>query len=44
MFGITVGTYNTFEQIYSFAMRTKNTVLKVLDNVKDTVENDAYVQ
>ena len=44
MFGVTLGTYTTFEQIYNFLMRTKNTAMKVLENVKDTVDQEAYVQ
>jgi len=44
MFGITIGTYNHFEQIYNFMMKTKNTALKVVENVKNTVDQDMYVQ
>lgn len=43
MFGITIGTYTKFNQIYSFLMRTKNTALKVLENVKDTLDQDQYI-
>lgn len=43
MFGVTIGSYNTFDQIYMFLMRTKNTALKVVKNVKETVENETYI-
>jgi hypothetical protein len=29
MFGLTLGSYNRFEEVYKFIMRTKNTMLKV---------------
>ena len=31
MFGVTLGTYNRFEELYKFIMRTKNTVTKVTE-------------
>ena len=33
MFGVTLGTYNKFEELYKFLMRTKNTVTSVADNL-----------
>lgn len=44
MFGVTLGAYNSFEQIYMFLMRTKNTALKVVENVKSTLQQEEYVQ
>lgn len=44
MFGVTLGAYNSFEQIYMFLMRTKNTALKVVENVKTTLNQEEYVQ
>jgi hypothetical protein len=35
MFGLTLGTYNRFEELYKFGMRTKNTMM----NVKELVES-----
>ena len=29
MFGLTLGTYNKFEELYKFIMRTKNTMTRV---------------
>ena len=33
MFGVTLGSYNRFEEVYKFIMRTKNTVMKVKDTM-----------
>jgi len=33
MFGVTLGSYNRFEELYKFAMRTKNTMTNVKDNL-----------
>jgi hypothetical protein len=33
MFGVTLGTYNKFEELYKFLMRTKNTMTHVKDNL-----------
>jgi hypothetical protein len=33
MFGLTLGSYNKFEELYKFIMRTKNTMLKVKDTM-----------
>jgi hypothetical protein len=33
MFGVTLGSYNQFEELYKFGMRTKNTVTSIKDNI-----------
>lgn len=35
MFGVTLGTYNRFEELYKFIMRTSNTIT----SVKETIES-----
>ena len=45
MFGITLGTYDSFDKLYDFLMKTKDTALKALvDNVQKTVDQDHYGQ
>jgi hypothetical protein len=44
MFGVTIGSYNKFEEVYKFLMRTKNTVLKVTDNVKNALDEETYIK
>lgn len=44
MFGVTLGTYNQFEELYKFVMRTKNTVSSIKDNITNQLDQEAYVQ
>jgi predicted ATP-binding protein involved in virulence len=44
MFGVTLGSYNKFEELYKFIMRTKNTMLKVKDTMASQIKDEAYVQ
>ena len=34
MFGLTIGTYDKFEELYKFMMRTKYTVMSVQERVQ----------
>ena len=34
MFGLTLGTYNRFEELYKFGCRTKNTIMSVKEMVE----------
>jgi hypothetical protein len=34
MFGLTLGTYNRFEELYKFGMRTKNTMTTVKEMIE----------
>ena len=34
MFGLTLGTYNRFEELYKFGFRTKNTIMSVKEMVE----------
>lgn len=42
--GVTLGVYNTFEEVYKFAMRSQNTMLQVKDHVESSLKDDEYVQ
>ena len=44
MFGVTLGTYNRFEELYKFLMRTKNTVTNVTENLAQQVSDKKYVE
>ena len=37
-----MGSYNTFEELYKFAMRTKNTMSGVVENLQ-SLKAEAYV-
>ena len=43
MFGVTLGSYNRFEEVYKFIMRTKNTVLKVKDTMTSQIKDEDYM-
>ena len=43
-FGVTFGVYNSFEEVYKFIMRTKNTMQATLEHVQSTLKDDEYVQ
>jgi hypothetical protein len=44
MFGLTLGSYNRFEELYKFLMRTKNTMLKVKETMTSQIKDEDYVQ
>ena len=44
MFGVTIGSYNRFEEVYKLLMRTKNTVVGVTENVKTALDKETYIQ
>lgn len=44
MLGVTLGVYNSFEEVYKFAMRSQNTMLQVKDHVESSLKDDEYVQ
>ena len=44
MFGVTLGSYNKFEEIYKIAMRTKNTMTHIGENVANQLNKDTYIQ
>ena len=44
MFGVTLGTYNKFEELYKFLMRTKNTFTSVGDNIKNQMNEETYIK
>jgi hypothetical protein len=44
MFGITLGSYNKFEELYKFGMRTKNTMQKVSEELAGVVSQEKYIQ
>jgi len=37
MFGLTIGTYDKFEELYKFLMRTKYTVVSAQDRVAEQI-------
>lgn len=44
MFGLTLGTYNRFEELYKFGFRTKNTIMSVKEMVESQIKDDKYIQ
>lgn len=44
MFGVTVGTYNRLEEVYMFAMRTKNTMENVKDRLAKQIDEEQYIK
>ena len=44
MFGVTLGTYNKFEEIYKFAHRTLNTAQGCASNLKEQLDEDKYIK
>lgn len=44
MLGVTFGVYNSFEEVYTFAMRSQNTMLQVKDHVESSLKDDEYIQ
>lgn len=44
MFGVTLGTYNSFEEIYKFLIKTKNTGAKVAARVKKQLDEEEHIQ
>lgn len=44
MFGVTLGSYNKFEEVYKFIMRTKNTVVKVSDTMTSQIKDEDYMR
>mmetsp|Transcript_8327 Transcript_8327/g.13927 ORF Transcript_8327/g.13927 Transcript_8327/m.13927 type:complete len:183 (-) Transcript_8327:602-1150(-) len=42
-FGVTVGTYNRFEELYKFIMRTKNTVTQVTSQLQSEMKDEQYL-
>lgn len=43
LFGVTVGSYNKFEELYKFGMRTKNTMQKVTEELAGVVSQEQYI-
>lgn len=44
MFGLTIGTYDKFEELYKFMMRTKYTVMSVQERVQAQMEDTDEVR
>ena len=44
MFGLTIGTYDKFEELYKFMMRTKYTVMSVQERVQAQIEDNDEVR
>jgi len=44
MFGVTLGTYNKFDELYKFIMRTKNTMTEVKNQLASQFNDEAYVK
>ena len=44
MFGLTIGTYDKFEELYKFMMRTKYTVMSVQERVQAQMEDNDEVR
>ena len=44
MFGVTLGTYNKFEEIYKFAHRTMNTAQGCVSNLKEQLDEETYIK
>lgn len=44
MFGVTIGTYNRFEELYMFAMRTKNTMENVKERLAKQIDEEQYIK
>ena len=44
MFGLTIGTYDKFEELYKFMMRTKYTVMSVQERVQAQIEDTDEVR
>ena len=43
LFGVTIGSYNKFEELYKFGMRTKNTMQKVTEELAGVVSQEQYI-
>lgn len=41
-FGITLGIFNQFEELYKFAMRTNSTMISVRDRIKSQIKDEEY--
>ena len=44
MFGLTLGTYDRFEELYKFMMRTKYTMMSVQERVAAQIEDTDEVR
>lgn len=44
MFGLTLGTYDRFEELYKFMMRTKYTMMSVQERVQAQIEDTDEVR
>lgn len=43
MFGLTLGSYSKFEELYKFGMRTNNTIKKATDQLQGEISQEQYV-
>lgn len=43
LFGVTIGSYNKFEELYKFGMRTKYTMQKVTEELAGVVSQEQYI-
>ena len=43
-FGVTLGVYNSLEELYKFAIQSKNTVTRALEHVQSTLNDDEYLE
>ena len=43
MFGLTLGTYSKFEDLYKFGMRTNNTIKLATEQLQGEISQEQYV-
>lgn len=43
MFGLTLGSYNKFEELYKFGMRTNNTIKRATEELAGAISQEQYV-
>ena len=43
MFGITLGSYTKFEELYKFGVRTTNTIKGAVEELHGAISEDKYV-
>ena len=44
MFGMTIGTFTKFEELYKFLLRTKTTVMNVSENLGTVMKAETYIK
>lgn len=44
VFGVTLGIYNSIEELYKFGIQSKNTVQRALEHVQSTLKDDEYIE